>query len=591
MTSIRKPTVNVASIPGPTPTIQNAAKEIKQPLRPSLPRISNTGAVVRRYFLNDSSLAIIAERCRIHGNHELEEITTVKNQKPVETMALIVVSYGYDASRFRAGQEALSRLDRADPKPGKKIFIEVSDQKHFEYLKDREWDYKFFTLTDSMKGLFQKEALWTIGTEFAFDDPKIQSVVLIDVDCAFHDNSWAYIIDKSLSKYEFIQPFAAILYGDQTDAGMNNGTIPSIAYCLNTKQTHPIAVPGGAYACNRNFFFNILGRSWPINPVGSGDIGLWEYLFGHTPIINNPTVKEIKQYGRFNSIPVGFSPLLLNHYYHGPMSNRMYRTRSYIANRCITGVESTVNKDGILEWSDNTVGRIMKNSMTDLAKSTKAYLSVNRTFTTLDTKNLFKKHCKNELGAIDASHHLKIVTVFKRNGIYTTQQVCALREEIKRTFKCPYKFYIVTDAEYTFGADETISCNIPSHLIPAGYEWVMASCVEPDPNTNILFISPGVKLTGTCDMACCETNTIYLSRIRGNWNTKMLYFKNLSFIRRAIYYDTEINECELEDLYPEPANYLIYKALLNNFKIRDILFHVDYDTPKKDQDKVTNFII
>lgn len=589
MTKISRKNINVAVIPGPKSTVQPAVQEIKQPQRPVL--ANRLASSMRRFFLNDSSLAIIAEKSRIRNSQELEEVTTVKNHPQINDMALIVVSYGYDSSRYRAGTSALARLDRADPKPGKKIFIEVADKEHFGDLREREWDYRFFHLTDKMKGLFQKEALWNIGTELAFNDPNIQSVVLIDVDCAFHDNSWAYHISQSLAKFEFVQPYAAILYSDQHDAGMNNGVIPSIAYCVANHQSHLNAAPGGTYACNRNFYFNTLGGSWPINPVGSGDIGLWEYLYGQVPIVRNPTIKPTKNHGNFRTHPVGYAPLLLNHYYHGPMSNRMYRTRAYIADRCMDGTEYIINKDGILEWSSNATGKIMQKSMKELSEFTNAYLSVHRVFTTADTKGLFKKECKNELGAIDQNHLLKIVTVFKRNGAHTIDQINALKESIKKTFCCPYKFYVVSDAAYAFDQEDTIVCNMQTRNIPPGYEWVMASCIDASPNTSILYISPDVKMIDKCDMACCEDNTIYIPRIDGVWNTKLIYFKNMSFIRKAFYYDTNIDGWNIEDIYPESANYLIQKAISNYVKVKDILFHVDYDTTKKEQDKVTNFII
>lgn len=585
---------NVASIPSPVVRVSNTVKEIKQPAKPSLPIPVSTAQVqtiLRSYHLVDSRLAIIAEHSRMNGNCELEEVTTVQGHKTVQNLAIIVVSYGYDQLRYNAGKHALERIDRANPKPGKKIFIELDTEKRYEYLTKTGWDYHFYTLTPSMQGLFQKEALWNIGTKLAFQDDTILNVVLLDVDCAFHDNSWAYHIERSLAQREFCQPFAAIVYTNQKDCGMSTGSIPSIAYCMNTKQSHPSAVPGGSFACTRNFFYNVLNGSWPIHAVGSGDVTLWRYLFGHVPVISKSDVKAIAPYGRYSTLPVGYAPLLLNHFYHGPMANRMYRTRDYIANRCADHNEIYPNKDGILVWSNAPIGKIMSASFNELKKQTNAYLQIGRAFTILDTKNTFKKYCKQELGNIDSNHHLKIVTVFKKNGVYMTQQIDTLRDAVRRTFKCPYTFHIVTDDPHLFLASEAVQSTIPANLIPAGYEWIMISSIQEKTNTSILYLAPDVKLVGSCEMSPCEDNAIYLSRINRVWNTKIMYFKQMEYLRRAFTQDILSDQYNLESIYPSAANYLVAKAQQNDIKIHDVLFHIDYDIVRKEQDKTTNVII
>ena len=580
--------LNVAAVPGPILPIQ---KPIRQPARPNLAKaVQQVASSSQKYYLNDSRLAIIAEHSRLHGGAELEEVTSASNQPDVLDMALIVVSYGYDPLRFKAAQRALNRLDRANPKPGKKIFLEASkDTLHFEYLKRAGWEYHSFQLSDQSEGIFQKEPLWTIGTKLAFQDKSINKVVLIDADCAFHDNSWPYLINKSLSQYEFVQPFAAILYSEQKDY---NETVPSIAYCIHTNQVHWLAVPGGAYACTRSFFFDILGGSWPTNAVGSGDDEFWKYLYGHTPIVSNQEMKALAPVGKFYNFKVGYTVLLLNHYYHGPMSNRMYCTRQYISNRCIDGSETTYRKDGILEWSDTVNGRIMQKSMAELKRNTNAYLQVSRKFTTSDTKTMFKKICQNDLGKIDGAHPLLIVTTYRKYGVYTQDQIRKLKESIQHTFKCPYTFKVVTDTKYAYPEDEMIYCDIPSRLIPPGYEWIMATSVEVPSNTSILYLDPGVKLVGTCDMIPVSDKEVYLARNGRTWSTKIIYFRSLLSLYAEFKDDMRHKEYEPGRLYPDPASYFIHALTeLTAYNLRDVLFHIDYEIDKKDLCPTTNFAI
>ena len=226
-----------------------------------------------------------------------------------------------------------------------------------------------------------------------------------------------------------------------------------------------------------------------------------------------------------------------------------------------------------------------------MVEQTNAYLQVGRLFTVLDTKNLFKKYCKQELGSIDATHPLKIVTVFKHNGIYTVQQINALRDAVRLVFNCPYTFHIVTDAPHMFPASEVVPSIIPANLIPPGYEWIMIASIPERTNTSILYLEPNVQLVGSCEMVPCDDNTIYLTHINHTWSTKILYFKNIEYVYKAFCQDILNNQYRLEDIYHSSANYLITVARQNDIEICNVLFHIDYDIKKKDQDKIINVFI
>ena len=589
--------ISVATVPGPSSIVHPAVREIKQPANPTANKshvrlFPNYPSYSREnYYLNNGKLAAIAANSVYSNGCELAESTSVHNLPPINDMALIVVSYGFDITRYNACKKALERLDHADPAPGKKIFVEATqDEPHFKYLEESGWEYHCFNLTDNMDGLFQKEPLWNIGSKQAFSDKNINKIVLVDGDCAFHDNSWAYFIDQGLLKYSFIQPYAAIFYSGQNDAGMNKGTFPSIAYCINNNQAHHLATPGGAFACTRDFFDNVLGGAWPVFPTGAGDAKLWEHLFGHTPITCAPETKHANPFGKFQTFKVGYVDLLLNHFYHGPMANRMYCTRGYIGYRCINGTETRLNQDGLLEWSDNKFGRIMKKSMYELKRRVLAYLQVGRRFTTPDAKVLFKNICSEEIGSIDENHPLKIVTVFRKDGIHTKQQIDELKAAVKRTFKCPYEFRVVTNSKDIFPDNEMIYCDLPSYKIPVGYEWIMATSILPEEKTSILYIEPGVKMFGTCSLSPCGNYEVYLTHHGKSWNTSLMYFNDLTAIYRKFCNYVYNNPIPIETIYPESVNFLISQTENTLLKIRHILFYLDYES-KKVTEKTTNFLI
>ena len=575
---------------GLTKPMIRTASEIRQPPRPGSHFSPVSPPKLRSYYLNDSKLSIIAERSRLNGGCVLEETTSYQNLPQIKCLTLVVVSYGTASSRLIACQRALDRLDHANPAPGRKIFLEAGSTL-YEYLRDRGWEYHHYDMNENMEGLFQKEPLWTIGTKLAFDDLNTDDVVLIDADCAFHDNSWAYMIHKSLLQYGFVQPYAAIFYSEQKDRGMNTGTIPTIAYCMQTHQEHPYAVPGGAYACTRYFFEHILNHTWPINPVGSGDVQFWQYLYGRAPVINRKVTRDSEVIGRFQSYQVGYTSLLLNHYYHGPMSNRMYTTRAYIADRCITGSETILNRDGLLEWADNKIGKVMKRSMKELKQNVDNYNQVGRSFTIMDTKSMFKRICREELGTMGQDQKLLIVTSYKQYGVYSKEQIASLREAVKRTFQCPYTFKVATN-DPDWNPVEKIYCDIPSYYIPFGYEWIMATSIADENNISILYLDPSVKLTGTCDIIPCTDDAAYLSYTGKQWSTKIIYFKRLTVIYQTFLKDIKNNEYDPSKLFPDPASYFISVLTSSTvWKLRDVLFYLDYESMTKEMARTTNIII
>lgn len=568
--------VVVSKIASP-PTEKNVTKPIKQPLR-----------------INNERLSNIVTYASLHEDRVLPEITSAPSNNPVKHQALIVVSYGAEGLRKKASDRALERLSHANPRPGVMLFIEAvpeGSEPQFNYLKNMGWEYLQLPLTEESAGLFQKEALWNVGADRVFNRPEITQCVFIDCDTAFHDNSWTVIISNSLKSCGFVQPYEAIVYSEQKDTFRNGTPIPSVAYCISSHQKYNYATPGGAFACTKDFYDKILGGAWPFSPVGSGDAQFWRYMFGHVPITCLPIEKEESPYGPFHRYKIGYSKLLLNHYYHGPMNNRMYVTRNYIAQRCGTGREAFVNEHGLLEWSKTIEGRLMKQCMQDLKRSTTSYLAIGKEFKTVETKDMFKRLSKKYFGAIDASSPLYVITSYRENGHITKDRIEALKKSLKNNLKCPYKFIVSTDNPQAFGG-ESMGWDLPSHLVPVGWEWIEVFNTEFDKNINILYIDPTANPKGMFEFARCPGNKFYISRNRKAWSTKLLYFHSCKKIYEKFYnYVTNRKNVPIEQIYPDPATFLVSQVQnLACTEMDDILIHVDYVfSPRKND--LANFVL
>lgn len=581
---------NVATIHSPQVL---SSDEIIQPHRPNFkPGTSAVASVTptkpTQLRINNARLTNIVDHTRLRGDSVLPEITSAPSNIPVDNQALVVVSYGTDAIRFNASSKALERLSHANPRPAIMLFVEavlVGTEPQFSYLKNKGWEYLQLPLTSDSAGLFQKERLWSIGANKVFQDPKITQCVFIDSDTAFHDNSWTVIISKALKNWGFIQPYSAIVYSEQKDTFRNGTPIPSVAYCINTHQKFNYATPGGAFACTKDFFTNILGGQWPHNPVGSGDARFWQYMFGHVPVTCVPSDKEESPYGPFHRYRIGYAQLLLNHYYHGPISNRMYVTRNYIAQRCSTGREVIVNEHGLLQWSKTIEGRLMKACMISLKKNTDAYLTIGKAFKTEDTKTMFKTLSHMVFGDIDKDHPLYVVTYYREYGHITRDKIEALRKSLFSSIQHDFTFVVVTDSNEPFMNATTVKWDLPSAKVPYGWEWMMALNVDFGKNANILFVHPEISLKGKFKLSRCPENKVYLARNRKPWSTRLIYSKGLQPVHQLFREQLLRSTIPFEQIYPDPAAFLVsHLQQKGTYQMDDILIHVDYVfSPRKNE--------
>ena len=559
------------------PVTTNSA-EIKQPRRPGS---TGTGIITAAYVnptfsrptISDVDLDTLSDYFYNHGHCVLPEVTSVNHIVQMKNIGVIAVSYGTNAARVEACTKGIARLDKAKPIPGYKVFVEAiaaEDRPMFDYLQEKGWDYIQIPLSENSKYLFQKEMLWTIGARHIFEQEGIDRCVFVDADCAFHDNSWPYIISKDLDRYGYVQPYRGMAYSGQK---VPVEIIPSAGYFKATGRTGKMTQPGGAFACTKQFFQNILKNRWPYNPVGSGDVLFWLYLYGHVPgqeLLNCATSK-----------------LLLNHYFHGNMGDRMYSTRHYVAVRCLTGNETKINEHGLLEWTDTPEGKLMREAMEKLKRGTDSYLQVNRAFGNKDTKTMLKKVAAKYYGYIDTAHPLYIVTVCKSDT--TGIKIRNLRDQLIKTIMVPFKMVVVSDRDDDYGPCEVVK---PPFPVPDNWSWVLSFSAVTTPGASVLYLDPDVKLKGSCMLIPCKSSEFCLARDGGHWDTKVMYFSSNSSNLTTLFAMFAHNPAytNIDYWFSRPVDFLIGELTAISKVIRDALFHVDYhygDTPNE----VFNFIL
>ena len=592
---ISRSRISAASIHSPVST----SNEIKQPRRPgfvgtpsvvaaSTSTLSSVGRIAP--LISDTSIQALTDYFYNHDHCVLPESTTVSGIEKIETIGVVAVSYGTNSARVEACMQGLARLDHANPKPGYKVFVEAVEengQPIFTYLKEKGWDYIQVPYPEKAHNLFQKEMLWTIGARHIFDQPKIDRCVFIDADCAFHDNSWPYIINRDLNSIGFVQPYIGMAYSGQKNPAeiiLSAGYL----YAMNKKQRLP--QPGGAFACTKAFFYEILKGRWPYNPVGSGDVLFWLYMYGYVPgqyLLNCATYVTQKKHPNYR---VGYSRLLLNHYYHGTMGDRMYSTRHYVAVRCLTGNETRINEDGLLEWTDTPEGQLMQEAMKRLRKGTDSYVKVGRVFSNKDTKTMLKKVAISQYGVVDTAHPLYITTVY-RPGKHTPGQIRKLREDLVKTVQVPFKFVVISDTQEDFKANEIVPLELTEDQCPDRWKFMLAFKKEYEPNASVLYLDPSIQVRGSCLVLPCKDTEFCLARIDGKWDPRIMYFRNVVDIYPTYKtYVTNPGPTNLDYLYSDPVNYLISDMLHRDKVIRDVLFHVDYEKSPSQND-LFNFVV
>ena len=174
-------------------------------------------------------------------------------------LALVMAHYGTDMARTMAHCDALAIIRQSRPMPAKVIIVEAVDAGGEASFADIEGiEHIRRDLDKRSDGMWQKEALWTIGANHAFKDESIKVVVWLDMDTSFTDPAWAKRVMDTIGDGEFGQPADAFYYADQPDAA-KCGLSGLLEGCASRAiRGAKGGFPGLNWATTREFYFNRL---------------------------------------------------------------------------------------------------------------------------------------------------------------------------------------------------------------------------------------------------------------------------------------------------------------------------------------------
>ena len=541
-----------------------------------------------------SSVAAKVAWLKEHNYAVLPEITTIKDMDTVPGLAIVVAHYGSDEIRYKANDKALSRLAHSHPRPELMIFVEyVEEGKESHYENDDRWDVVLTrTIDEEAKTLFQKEPMWTLGANYAFSREGITKCIFLDADCAWEDNSWAYYCDHALNRYDFIQPYSGIYYSEQYDIIENYakyGMYLSAAYAF--AHDLPRGTPGGAYGCTKTFFYDVLDSKWPISAVGSGDAAFWLYLRGKAILNFLPIDYDIKlstENGNFPDCKIGYANLIMIHFYHGPMSNRMYTTRHYCIRKCSITPESEVQVvNDVLKWADTKEGEMMKEMIPVLKRMTNEKVAQGSKLTITELKPEFKKVAEKVYGKLTLTKDpLIIVTYCGHGSEFKESNIVNMKRDLDRYCKTPFLFYVAADYEIEC-ADKTFI--IPTHRKHCAGEWNRMHIFgfEFRNNENILFLDPSISIVDNFSAEMSPIEYFHMARpygrirnkYRQTWDSDMMYFRGgVEFKRIYEQFLEELEKSGVQDpeyQFIDPTDYISHKVRKYRY-IRNIIAHFDY---------------
>ena len=534
--------------------------------------------------IKEIDVASVANWLYEHNFTVAPERTTHPGE-PITDIAMVTAIHGKDPARIEASYKAISRMVKANPKPAKIIIVEALEEdqpSNLDFVKNNPLvEIVTVTFYDKNKDLFQKEPLWSIGTRRAFEIEGVEKVVVIDSDCAFDDNSWAYLISEKLNKYELIHPFIGMNYSGQKDVGYGaSHTILSEAYSLHNRYEGDRVTPGGSLACTKHFFQDILHNQWIGVVVGAGDVAFWMFMRGNkTESAKKPGAGEhdkFKDDGQCKNMPVHYANLILNHYYHGSIINRMYVTRTYLSRKFNGPDTIQLDKQNLYAWTDSLESKVFRDCYIALKEKTAAYLSVHRTFGLNYAKEMTRDIASKYYGTISDDNPLIIATVYRDGYDESPEVINKLYNNLVKYCKNKFKFIVFTDTKLNLVVDQY---PINLNRIDSPSIW-RRMCVFQNvfkPSDNVLFIDPSSEIKNEFTLLPCPSRRLLLAkRQTGEWDSAMMYFKNIPYIFSN--YQTLLENKTTfspEYVYFEPANYLV-AMLYNKITIKNIRTHIDY---------------
>ena len=411
-------------------------------------------------------------------------------------LALVLCHYGQDDRRIKAIKTALEWTLQSNPRPAKIVFVEahdVGEPLHFDYLVGQNIQYFTRVIPEQGKGIWLKEALWSIGGREAIKDAAISKLILLDADCEFVKQNWSIDASEALNEFDVISPHSFGYYSNQPDAGGAN-KMPKVTESSGYKAMNGASggFPGFSLGMTREFFENRLGSRIWLSSNGGGDTLFWQLVRGIKNFGNLCAHYSFTFDMRRGIQPkpkVGSAGLLLCHQYHGPFSERGYYARAMIT---IAATELPMSEykyldNGMPVWNiDLPGGRIMSKVYPEYRK---AAIELKDKADTKYARGLYDVAAEEEYGKIDADNPLVVACLLRSGGVYTAKHVQVLKKQFDEHCKTPFRFVCMSDI--SIDGIETIPLSLSNNDCPGW--WGQVEYFQKgvfDENTSVL----------TCDL-------------------------------------------------------------------------------------------
>lgn len=425
-------------------------------------------------------------------------------------MALILCHYGQDKARLNAAKEALAWTLQSNPKPYIIIVEATEDNKPKHFNKTTADLYIHRTVEAKSKGMWLKEALWTIGADEAIKK-NYNKLVFLDMDSAFIKQDWAKEVSEALNNYDIISPHSHRYFANQKE-GIQRGLDPSKGYLYSKgiRAGHP----GISIALTKDTYQNVFNSRLYLSPNGAGDTIMWMHIAGWQEEYNNiqyfpfeytrNLTKGIRPTPR-----IGYVDNIIAHYPHGPIEQRNYLPRAMLARTCFPVKYAALNYDdkGMPFFKDEKAGNIFRKTLPHTFNK--------QTVTCRTIRDIYDEHALEEYGPIDDNNPLVITCLYRAGGIYTPRHVQWLKEQFDRHCKAPFRFVCQTNE--AIPNVETIP--LVTTFEQAPFQWGQIEHYRDiwGPNTSVV----------TCDLDTvvyrdfiphqCPHNQVFMTRETGNW--------------------------------------------------------------------------
>ena len=585
-------------------------EEVKQPAPPSKPNLYTrvghrpVGTVQSRkttIFSSPGTPEYNALKWLVTNNYKaLPERTSIVRVDTMKDIGLVYCHMGGEPLRIQANCRAMERMRHASPKPAASVMVEIvapGDTPHFQDKEGVWFDhYIGIQAGEENNKIFQKEAMWTIGGRYIFNQEGVTKCVFADADAMFDDNSWPYIVSRSLDTHPFVQPFCGAYYLDQPDMSPLRYQDDKIMYSCAFADAEDVSngkarnAPGLIFACTNDFFYNVLGGSWPLSSLGSGDVTFWLFYKG-LPIVRDyskPYNFRLSDISGVDDTKTGYSRLFAMHNYHGPMANRLYTTRIYLQNRfcSLPGSDVTYDEKGILKWRSDKASVMMRRGSQLMKEKNAELMQHGKSLTVEGLKPIIRNLMDEVYGKLE---HLSLVTCFWKRSPDEKVKFNAFRKLLHHHCKTPHTLYVFTDQDldHVEPWERVLPFQFPT--IECSNEWnLIHAFSEAVPfGETVMAISPETIIKGDFWVNEIEETTFYMARPflkcnkvnRATWDANLLLFQKCA----TGLFDTFTDEvrsgnvdCVPYNRFIEPAEYISAYAYSEGYRVRDAVEFVDY---------------